>query len=55
MIAWSGHDQVLIGLAVLLLAVTLTQALTGHRRLSRAGPIPPPSAGMLKVSPRMCE
>jgi uncharacterized protein DUF6064 len=50
MIAWSGHDQVLIGLAVVLVAVTLTPALTGHRRLSRAGPIPPPPAGKLKVS-----
>ena len=50
MIAWSGHDNVLIGLAVVLLAVTLTPALTGHRRLSRAGPVPPPPAGKLKVS-----
>jgi hypothetical protein len=50
MIAWSGHDQVLIGLALVLVAVTLTQALTGHRRLSRAGPIPTPSASKLKVS-----
>jgi hypothetical protein len=49
MIAWSGHDNVLIGLAVVLLAVMLALALTGHRRPPRAGPIPPPRAGKLKV------
>jgi hypothetical protein len=46
MIAWSGHDQVLIGLAVVLLAVTLAQALTGHRRAPLAGPVPPPQPAM---------
>jgi hypothetical protein len=50
MIAWSGHDQVLIGLAVLLVAVLLVPALTGHRRAPHAGPITPPHRGKLKVS-----
>jgi hypothetical protein len=50
MIAWSGHDQILIGLAVILVAVLLVPALTGHRRAPHAGPIPPPPAGKLKVS-----
>jgi hypothetical protein len=50
MIAWSGHDNVLIGLAVVLLAVTLAQALTGHRRAPHAGPVPSPQPGKLKVS-----
>jgi hypothetical protein len=50
MIAWSGHDNVLIGLAVVLLAVTLAQALTGHRRAPHADPIPSPQPGKLKVS-----
>lgn len=49
MIAWSGHDNVLIGLAVVLLAVLLLPALTGHRRAQHAGPVPPPP-GKLKVS-----
>ena len=50
MIAWSGHDTVLIGLAVVLLAAMLVRAITGHRRPHRAGPIPPPGPGKLKVS-----
>ena len=50
MIAWSGHDNVLIGLAVVLLAVMLVRAATSHRRLPHAGPVPPPRAGKLKVS-----
>jgi uncharacterized protein DUF6064 len=50
MVAWSGHDNVLIGIAVALLAVMLVQALTGHRRASHAGPVPPPRPGKLKVS-----
>ena len=53
MIAWSGHDTVLIGLAVVLLAVMLAQAMTGHLRPPHAGPVPPPQPGKLKVSPRM--
>jgi hypothetical protein len=50
MIAWSGHDNVLIGLAVILVAVLLLPALTGHRRAPHAGPVPPPPASKLKVS-----
>lgn len=50
MIAWSGHDNVLIGLAVILMGVLLAPALTGHRRAPHADPIPPPPAGKLKVS-----
>jgi hypothetical protein len=41
LIAWSGHNNVLIGLAVVLVTVTLAQALTGHLRPPHAGPIPP--------------
>ena len=36
MIAWSGHDSVLIGLAVVLLAVMLVRAITGHLRRPHA-------------------
>ena len=50
MIAWSGHDTVLIGIAVVLLAWMLVPALTGHHRLSQAGPVPPSQPGKLKVS-----
>jgi Family of unknown function (DUF6064) len=50
LVAWSGHDTVLIGLAVLLLAVMLVGAITGHSRPPRAGPVPPPRPGKLKVS-----
>jgi chromate transport protein ChrA len=32
MIAWSGHDDVLIALAVVLLAAVLVRAITGHLR-----------------------
>ena len=49
MIAWPGHNNVLIGLAVVLLAVMLARAIPGHR-WPHAGPIPPPRAGKLKVS-----
>jgi hypothetical protein len=49
MIAWSGHDTVLIGLAVVLVIVTLVQALTSHPR-THAGPVPPSRPGKLKVS-----
>ena len=50
MIGWSGHDTVLIGLAVVLLAVMLTRAITRRSRLPKAGPAPPPRPGKLKVS-----
>ena len=50
MIAWSGHDSVLIGLAVVLLAVMLVRAITGHLRRPHAGPVYPPQPGKLKVS-----
>ena len=50
MIALSGHDNLLIGLAVVLLAVMLVRAITGHRRLPHAGPVSPPRPGKLKVS-----
>jgi len=50
MVAWSGHDNVLIGLAVVVGAVLLVQALTGHRRAPHAGPIAPSQPGKLKVS-----
>jgi Family of unknown function (DUF6064) len=42
MIAWSGHEDVLAGLAVVLVAVTLVQAIKGHHEPPRARPIPPP-------------
>lgn len=50
MIAWSGHDSVLIGLAVVLLAVMLVRAITGHLRRPHADPVSPPQPGKLKVS-----
>ena len=43
MIAWSGHEDVLTGLALVLVAVTLTQAIKGHPRPAHAGPISPPA------------
>jgi hypothetical protein len=49
MIAWSGHDNVLIGLAVVLVIVTLVQALTSHPR-PHVGPVPPSRPSKLKVS-----
>lgn len=49
MIAWSGHNNVLIGLAVVLVIVTLAQALTSHPR-THARPVPPSRPGKLKVS-----
>lgn len=48
MIAWSGHEDVLMGLAFILVAVTLAQAI-GHRPTHRR-PIPPTSAAKLKIS-----
>lgn len=50
MVTWSGHDSVLIGLAVVLLAVMLARAIPRHARPSRAGPVPPSQPGKLKVS-----
>jgi hypothetical protein len=50
MIALSGHDNLLIGLAVLALAVMLVRAVTGHLRPPSGGPVPPPRPGKLKVS-----
>jgi len=50
MIALSGHDNLLIGLAVLALAVMLVRAITGHLRPPRGGPVQPAQPGKLKVS-----
>jgi asparagine N-glycosylation enzyme membrane subunit Stt3 len=50
MIAWSGHEDVLMGLAVVLVAVTLAQTITGHHRPPHARPIPPARTAKLKVS-----
>ena len=50
MIAWSGHEDVLMGLAVVLVVVALAQAVNGHRRPSHGRPIPPARTGKLKVS-----
>jgi uncharacterized protein DUF6064 len=47
MTAWSGHDNILIGLAVVVLAVMLVQAIAHGSRPSHAGPVPP---AKLKVS-----
>ena len=38
MIAWSGHDDVLIGIAVVLLIVMLTQSITARLRLHPSQP-----------------
>ena len=46
MTALSGHDNLLIGLAAVVLAVMLARAITQHSR-SHAAPMPP---GKLKVS-----
>jgi Family of unknown function (DUF6064) len=50
LVAWSGHDSVLVGLAVVVLAVMLVRAIAGHLRPPPAGPVPPPRPGKLKVS-----
>ena len=49
-IAWSGHEDVLMGLAVVLAAVALVQAINGHRQPPRRRAIPPARTGKLKVS-----
>ncbi len=49
MIAWSGHEDVLMGLAVILIAVTLAQAI-GYRRPPHRRPIPPARPARLTVS-----
>ena len=40
MIALSGHDNLLIGAAVVLVVMALAQALTGRPRPPHAGPVP---------------
>jgi hypothetical protein len=50
MIAWSGHEDVLMSLAVVLAAVTLAQAINGHRRPPYGRPIPPARMAKPKVS-----
>jgi len=50
MIAWSGHEDVLTGLALILIVGTLAQAITGRPRPAHARPITPPQPGKLKVS-----
>jgi hypothetical protein len=49
MIAWSGHEDVLAGLAVILVGVTLLQAIKGHHRPPHARPVPPAQMGKVKV------
>jgi hypothetical protein len=46
----SGHDNLLIGVALVLLALMLVQAITGHPRSPHAGPLPPATPGKLRVS-----
>ena len=50
MIAWSGHEDVLAGLAVVLVAATLMQAIKGQHQPPHAGPVPSGGAAKLKVS-----
>jgi Family of unknown function (DUF6064) len=50
MIAWSGHEDVLMGLAVVLVVVALAQAVNSHRPPPHGRPIPPARPGKLKVS-----
>jgi hypothetical protein len=49
MIAWSGHEDVLTGLALILVTVTLTQAIRAHPRPPHTGPTPV-RTGKLKAS-----
>ena len=46
----TGHDDVLTGLALVLVAVTLAQAIRGYARPPHAGPLPPARAGKLQLS-----
>lgn len=50
MIAWSGHEDVLAGLALVLAALTLVQAIEGHPRPPRGEPASPARTGKLKVT-----
>jgi hypothetical protein len=50
MIAWSGHEDVLMGLALVLAAVTLTQVMLGGPRAPRTIPAAPAPKGRMKVS-----
>ena len=50
MIAWSGHDNILIGLAVVLVAAALVEAITGRLRQPQKRTISPHGTGKLKVS-----
>ena len=50
MIAWSGHDNILIGLAVVLVAAALVEAITGCLRQPQERTTPPHGTGKLKVS-----
>jgi hypothetical protein len=50
MIAWSGHEDVLTGLALVLVGVTLAQTIRGHPRPLHPGPIPSARTDKLKVS-----
>jgi uncharacterized protein DUF6064 len=46
MIAWSGHDNVLIGTALVLVAVTLAQTIWGDAQRLRAGRPPRPERAL---------
>ncbi len=50
MIAWSGHEDVLTGLALVLVAFTLARAIRGRPRAPRTIPTAPASKGKMKVS-----
>jgi len=49
-IAWSGHEDVLMGLAVVLAAVALVQAINRDHRPPHRRPIPPARMAKMKVS-----
>jgi hypothetical protein len=50
MIAWSGHEDVLMGLAFVLAGLTLAQTVTSHPQPPQALPIHPSRTGKLKIS-----
>ena len=50
MIAWSGHDNVMIGLAPVLAGVALAQTIGRHSCPPQAHDMPPPRMGKLKAS-----